>query len=208
MPPKLTVTFSEPEKDGDAESQKIIIAGLPFTNSQISALLSRAKAEMPLRPIRFPILGEYPECFNGEEFVGWLLENVPEFGRDLDIVLVAARELTGREGLLRKLGEFGNEFENADDVYYQFRPKVRYILSLAIGYELKSYSLGFHAWSATVSRNWNKVPSCCLTVTAYCSGNRKDLWYLRRYREQGMDKRRAPLHPIQEGSDECRNRVS
>jgi hypothetical protein len=33
MPPRLTVTFSEPEKDGDTESQKIIIAGLPFTTN-------------------------------------------------------------------------------------------------------------------------------------------------------------------------------
>jgi hypothetical protein len=162
---------------------------------------------MPLRPIRFPILGEYPECFNGEEFVGWLLENVPEFGRDLDIVLVIARELMGREGLLRKLGEFGNEFENATDVYYQFRPKVSCVLSRAVGYELKSYLLGSYAWSATVSRNWNKVPFRCLTITTYCSGNCKNLRYIRGHREQGMDKRRAPLHPIQEGSDECRNRV-
>ena len=106
----------------------MLLAGLPFTHSQISAFLSRAKAEMPLRPVRFPILGEYQECFTGEDFVGWLLENVPDLQKDLDIVIVAARELTEREDLLRRLGEFGNKFDNADDAFYQFRPKVLYIL--------------------------------------------------------------------------------
>lgn len=104
------------------------MAGLPFTQQQISAFLTRAKAEMPLRPVRFPILGEYKDCFSGEEFVAWLLENVPEFQKDLEIVVVAARELTEREDLLRKLGEFGNHFENTDDVFYQFRPKVTCII--------------------------------------------------------------------------------
>jgi hypothetical protein len=134
------VTISEPEseKDVDAESQKVLLAGLPFTSPQISGFLSRAKAEMPLRPVRFPILGEYQECFTGEEFVVWLLENVPEFQKDLDIILVAARELTEREDLLRRLGEFGNKFDNADDAFYQFRPKVPNILSRTIGYQLTS----------------------------------------------------------------------
>jgi len=130
LPPKLSVTISEAESE--KEDQKVLLAALPFTYRQISALLTRAKAEMQLRPVRFPILGEYQDCFTGEEFVGWLLENVPEFQKDLDIVLVAARELTEREDLLRRLGEFGNKFENADDVYYQFRPKVLFALSQAM----------------------------------------------------------------------------
>ena len=123
LPPRLTVT-TEQDSEKDAENQKVLLAGLPFTCPQISSLLTRAKAEMPLRPVRFPILGEYKECFSGEEFVGWLLENVPEFQKDLDIVLVAARDLTERDDLLRRLGEFGNHFDNAADVFYQFRPKV------------------------------------------------------------------------------------
>ena len=115
---------TEKDSEKDAENQKVLLAGLPLTYPQVSSLLTRAKAEMPLRPVRFPILGEYKECFSGEEFVGWLLENVPEFQKDLDIVLVAARDLTERDDLLRRLGEFGNHFDNAADVFYQFRPKV------------------------------------------------------------------------------------
>jgi hypothetical protein len=151
LPPKLTVT-TEPESEADAEAgnQKVLLAGLPFTYSQISALLTRAKAEMPLRPVRFPILGQYQDCFSGEEFVAWLLENVPELQKDLNIVIVAATELTEREDLLRRLGEFGNHFDNTDDVFYQFRPKVTPRSFPDCGYELKSYPLGFYAWSTTV----------------------------------------------------------
>jgi len=51
--------------------------------------LTRVKAEMYPRPVKFTILGEYQECFTGEDFVGWFLENVPEFQKEFDIVLVA-----------------------------------------------------------------------------------------------------------------------
>ena len=131
LPPQLSVTISEPESGGDTEagSQKVLLAGLPFTQRRISAFLSHAKAEMSIRPVKFPFLGEYQDCFTGEEFVAWLLENVPDLQKDLEIVVVAARELTEREDLLRRVGEFGNKFENTGDAFYQFRPKVLYVLS-------------------------------------------------------------------------------
>ena len=151
LPPKLSVTVSESgsEETADADGQRVLLAGLPFTYPQISALLTRAKAEMSLRPVRFPILGEYQDCFTGEEFIGWLLENVSEFQKDLDIVSAAATELTEREDLLRRLGEFGNKFDNADDAFYQFRPKVLWA-SFLTGYELTPHRLGFHPRSTAV----------------------------------------------------------
>jgi len=76
-----------------------------------------------LRPIRIPILGEYNNCFTGEEFVHWLNKDVQGFGGELDRAEQAARELTEREGLLRRIGDLGNAFEPADDAFYQFRPK-------------------------------------------------------------------------------------
>lgn len=159
LPPKLNVTISESEseKNGDANDQKVLLAGLPFTYPQISALLTRAKAEMSLRPVRFPLLGEYQDCFTGKEFVGWLLENVSELQKDLDIVFAAARDLTEREDLLRRLGEFGNHFDNADDAFYQFRPKVLQVPFLA-GYELTPHRLGFHPRPVAVSPDRNEVP--------------------------------------------------
>lgn len=102
----------------------ILLAGLSLPPSAVSSLLTRAAAELPLRPIHFTLIGEYPECFSGSEFVEWLNKNVPGFGGNIDLAEEGARDLTERDGLLRRVGEFGNQFEHADDAYYQFRPKV------------------------------------------------------------------------------------
>ncbi|KAG5647823.1 hypothetical protein DXG03_007747 [Asterophora parasitica] len=101
----------------------MLLAGLSLPPAAVSQLLTRAAVELPLRPVRIPLLGEYPDCFSGEEFVTWLNDNVPGFGGSLDRAEDAARDLTERDGLLRRIGELGNQFEHADDAFYQFRPK-------------------------------------------------------------------------------------
>lgn len=101
----------------------ILVAGIAFAHQELSALMTRAKAELSLRPVRFPLLGEYQDAFTGEEFTMWLRENVKQLDSDLDRTEEAAKELIERQGLLRRLGELGNEYENADDAFYQFRPK-------------------------------------------------------------------------------------
>lgn len=70
-------------------------------------------AELKLRSVRFPLLGEYPDYFTGEDFVAWLNANVPGFDGNLDRAEDAARGLTERGNLHRHIGEFGNEFEKA-----------------------------------------------------------------------------------------------
>jgi hypothetical protein len=117
-PAKITVDIVPPSP------VPIFLSRLPFSPAELSAILRRAAAELPLRPVRIPILGEYSDCFTGDELVIWLKDNVKGFEGNLDRAEEAAKELTEGEGLLRKIGEFGNTFELADDVYYQFRPKV------------------------------------------------------------------------------------
>lgn len=109
----------------------MVLAGLSLPQAAVSQLLSRAAAELNLRSVRFPLLGEYSDAFTGEEFVAWLNRNVQGFEGSLDRAEEAARELTEREGLLRRLGELGNQFEDSDDAWYQFRPKVRRCFRLA-----------------------------------------------------------------------------
>ncbi|KAL5513060.1 RGA8 [Sanghuangporus vaninii] len=101
----------------------ILLAGLALPPVAVSDLLKRAAADMNLRPIKVPIIGEYKDCFSGEEFVVWLVDNVQGFGGSLDRAEDAAKDLTERDGVLRRVGEFGNAFENNDEAYYQFRPK-------------------------------------------------------------------------------------
>lgn len=102
--------------------EPILLAGLSLPPAAVSDLLTRASTELKLQSIRVPIVGEYL-CFTGEQFVVWLNENVQGFGGSFDRAEQAARELTERDGLLRRIGDIGNAFETADDVFYQFRPK-------------------------------------------------------------------------------------
>ncbi|KAL9713703.1 Rho-GTPase-activating protein 8 [Leucoagaricus gongylophorus] len=102
---------------------RILLAGLSFPPSSISQLLTRAAAELPLRPVKFPLLGEYQDAFTGEEFVTWLKDNVEGFGGNLDHAEEAARTLTEAENVLRRLGELGNQFESSDEAFYQFRSR-------------------------------------------------------------------------------------
>ncbi|OCH93651.1 hypothetical protein OBBRIDRAFT_790007 [Obba rivulosa] len=118
----------------------IDIAGVLLPPAEVSALLLRAKSELPLRPIRFPLLGEYQDCFSGEEFATWLKDNVQGFEGDLDRAEVAARILTEKLNVLRRLGEFGNDFENADDAFYQFRQKAFELEATAVKPEAQMLS--------------------------------------------------------------------
>ena len=102
--------------------EPIFLAGLSLPAAAVSDLLTRASSELTLQSIRFPILGEY-YCFTGDQFATWLHENVQGFGGSFDRAEQAARELTERDGLLRRIGDFGNAFELSDDAFYQFRPK-------------------------------------------------------------------------------------
>ena len=102
----------------------ILLAGISFSPAAVSALLKRAQQELPLRAVRLPIIGEYKDCFTGEEFVTWLRKSVEAFGDSDELAEEAAKDLTEDEGLLRRIGDLGNAFEPAHDAFYQIRPKV------------------------------------------------------------------------------------
>lgn len=117
-PPKLETDPVPP-----APQPPMDIAGVLMTTTELTDLMKKAKAELPLRAVRFPLLGEYQECFSGEEFATWLKDNVKAFQGNLDHAEVAARVITEKYNLLRRIGELGNDFENLDDAFYQFRPR-------------------------------------------------------------------------------------
>lgn len=98
-------------------------SGTTLPAQAVASLLSRAASELRLRPVRFPLLGEYPDCFNGEEFADWMLANVASFQGEWEHADEACRNLVEKEGLLRRVGELGNAWEPAHDAWYQFRPK-------------------------------------------------------------------------------------
>lgn len=126
----------------------ILLAGLALAPAAVSQLLARAATELPLRSVRFPLLGEYNDAFTGEEFVAWLQVNVQGLGGSLDRAEEAAKDLAQREGLLRRLGELGNLFEDSDDAWYQFRPKVRRQISYKLGLSSKNFPQAFELGKA------------------------------------------------------------
>ncbi|KAF9072244.1 hypothetical protein BDP27DRAFT_1320622 [Rhodocollybia butyracea] len=120
LPPKVDIPDSPVPP---MAVEPMLLAGLSFPPAAVSQLLTKAASELNLRPVRFPVLGEYKDCFTGEEFVTWLKDNVEGFAGSLDRAELAAKDLTERDGLLRRLGELGNDFEHSDEAFFQFRPK-------------------------------------------------------------------------------------
>lgn len=124
LPPSVTIDARGASPMPPPPPPPILLAGLALPPSAVSDLLKRAASDLPLRPVKFPIIGEYKDCFTGEEFATWLVDNVQGFGGSLDRAEDAAKDLCEREGVLRRVGEFGNAFENNEEAFYQFRPKV------------------------------------------------------------------------------------
>lgn len=85
----------------------VVLAGIALRIEELGGLISKAKSELPLRPIRFPIIGEYQDCFSGLELVTWLEDNVPTIAGNPDKAELFARDLVERENALRRLGEIG-----------------------------------------------------------------------------------------------------
>ncbi|KIK60405.1 hypothetical protein GYMLUDRAFT_73852 [Collybiopsis luxurians FD-317 M1] len=126
LPPKVEIPGS-PVPPPAAEP--MLLAGLSLPPAAVSRLLTKAAGELNMRSVRFPLLGEYKDCFTGEEFVAWLKDNVQGLGGSLDRAEQAAKDLTERDGLLRRIGELGNDFEHSDEAFYQFRPKAFHLES-------------------------------------------------------------------------------
>lgn len=124
LSPPLPPTKLETNPVPPPPAPPIVVAGISFTPQELSDLLVKAKKELPLRPVRFPLLGEYQDAFTGEEFTTWLRENIDILSGNLDRAEDTAKELTEKHGLLRRLGELGNEYENSDEAFFQFRAKV------------------------------------------------------------------------------------
>ncbi|KAJ3986364.1 hypothetical protein F5890DRAFT_1572336 [Lentinula detonsa] len=120
LPPKLDISDSSVPP---MQAEPVLLAGLSLPPAAVSQLLTKAASELNLRPVRFSLLGEYKDCFTGDEFVAWLKDNLQGLGGSLDRAEQAAKDLTERDGLLRRIGELGNDFELSEEAFYQFRPK-------------------------------------------------------------------------------------
>lgn len=106
LPASLKIPQSQASLDVP-EGSLVTLAGIPFAGDALPELLKRAKSQLPLRPIRIPILGEYEDTFTGADFTTWLKDNVPAFEGNVEHAEAAARDLTERDNLLRRIGDLG-----------------------------------------------------------------------------------------------------
>ncbi|KAG9083124.1 hypothetical protein FS749_006281 [Ceratobasidium sp. UAMH 11750] len=119
MPPKLEI----PKQATPQPLSPILLAGLALSPAAVSALLLQASKELKTTTLKLPFIGEYKDCFTGADFVDFLRAKVPGFDDSVERAGEAARDLTERENLLRRVGELGNAFEDSQAALYQFRPK-------------------------------------------------------------------------------------
>ncbi|KAG9123785.1 hypothetical protein FRC07_013964, partial [Ceratobasidium sp. 392] len=119
MPPKLEI----PKQATPQPLSPILLAGLALSPAAVSALLLEASKELKTTTLKLPFIGDYKDCFTGADFVDFLRAKVPGFDDSVERAEEAARDLTERENLLRRVGELGNAFEDSQAALYQFRPK-------------------------------------------------------------------------------------
>ncbi|KAG8744195.1 hypothetical protein FRC10_010661 [Ceratobasidium sp. 414] len=119
MPPKLEI----PKQAAPQPLSPILLAGLALSPAAVSALLLQASKELKTTTLKLPFIGDYKDCFTGADFVDFLRSKVPGFDDSVERAAEAARDLTERENLLRRVGEIGNAFEDSQAALYQFRPK-------------------------------------------------------------------------------------
>lgn len=120
MPPKLEI----PAPATSQSLSPILLAGLALSPAAVTALLTQASKELKTTTLKLPLIGDYKDCFTGADFVDFLRAKVPGLGDSVERAQEAARDLTEREGLLRRVGELGNAFEDSQAALYQLRPKV------------------------------------------------------------------------------------
>ncbi|CAE6441078.1 unnamed protein product [Rhizoctonia solani] len=117
MPPKLDIPATE------QPLPPILLAGLALSPAALSALLLQASKELKTTTVKLPFIAEYRGCFSGADFVDFLKVKLPGLGDSVERAEEAARDLTERENLLRRIGELGNAFEDSQAALYQLRPK-------------------------------------------------------------------------------------
>ncbi|KAG8687764.1 hypothetical protein FRC08_011783, partial [Ceratobasidium sp. 394] len=169
MPPKLEI----PKQATPQPLSPILLAGLALSPAAVSALLLQASKELKTTTLKLPFIGEYKDCFTGADFVDLLRAKVPGFDDSVERAGEAARDLTERENLLRRVGELGNAFEDSQAALYQFRPKLgEYAADGVFGLDLGKW--GAASWGEGES-GVDTIPGVITALLSALTEKYKDL---------------------------------
>ena len=119
---KTNTDGSKEEDDNDTGNEEIYeFTHAKYDTKQMKALLKAMLTEVPMGPHKVAILGTYQNVSTGSNITKWLLENMPEFNKNLDKAEVFGQDLV-RNDFIRIVGSMGKSFINSSQFYYQWKP--------------------------------------------------------------------------------------
>lgn len=86
----------------------------------MKALLKDMLSKIPMAPHKVPIFGTYQNVSTGSSITQWLLENMPEFNKNLEKAEIFGQDLIRNE-FIRVVGTIGKSFINSSQFFYQWK---------------------------------------------------------------------------------------
>ncbi|RCK61027.1 Rho-GTPase-activating protein RGD2 [Candida viswanathii] len=108
------------DPEDEEETEVYLFTHAKYDTKQMRALLRAMLSNVPMAPHKVPILGTYQNVSTGSSITQWLLENMPEFNKNLDKAEVFGQDLIRNE-FLRVVGSMGKSFINSSQFYYQWK---------------------------------------------------------------------------------------
>lgn len=119
---KATGTGSQHQQgEGDEEDAEIFeFTHAKYDKKQMKALLKDMLSKIPMAPHKVPIFGTYQNVSTGSSITQWLLENMPEFNKNLEKAEIFGQDLIRNE-FIRVVGTIGKSFINSSQFFYQWK---------------------------------------------------------------------------------------
>ncbi|RLV90186.1 Rho-GTPase-activating protein RGD2 [Spathaspora sp. JA1] len=119
---KLDQAYEEEIPDQD-EEERYYFGNITYDHKQMKALLTDMLTHIPLISHKVAILGTYNNVSTGSSIIQWLIDNLPQFNRNLEKAEKFGSELINN-GFIRLIGTMtsGKGFINSSQFYYQWKP--------------------------------------------------------------------------------------
>lgn len=91
-----------------------------YDKKQMKSLLRDMLTKIPMTPYKVPIFGTYQNVSTGSNITQWLLENMPEFNKNLEKAEIFGQDLIRNE-FIRVVGTISKSFINSSQLNYQWK---------------------------------------------------------------------------------------
>lgn len=91
-----------------------------YDKKQMKSLLRDMLTKIPMSSYKVPIFGTYQNVSTGSNITQWLLENMPEFNKNLEKAEIFGQDLIRNE-FIRVVGTISKSFINSSQLNYQWK---------------------------------------------------------------------------------------